>query len=527
MDFLMAAFPLVLLVGLTTYKKGVPSYYALPLVACLLYVLQLFYFRENPTVIHASVLAGLLSAGTPLLILLGAIFFFKTMEAAGSLALIRAWLNGISPHPVAQLILIGWAFSFFIEGISGFGTPAVMAAPLLVSLGFPPFKAAVLCLTMNTIPVSFGAVGTPMWFGFGELALSNEVLREISFKTALLHSVAAAVIPVLALCVVIPWKKLRHSLLFIYLCITATMIPYVLLTLLNAEFPSIVGGLLGLIATIYFARKKWGLASFEAAATETSTQKLSPQDYLRAFFPFAAAVGLLVVTRIKPFGLQDWLTSGASWISFTLFDWGKFTMSSSLVLEIRNIFSTEVHWKHALLYVPSVIPFAAVALVCFFVFKISKLKIREAWNESLRRSTKPFLALLGAMVFVKLFMLGGDRSPAAMVGYGLAEVAGSFWNFAAVFLGALGAFFAGSCTISNLTFGSIQASVAAQTGMNLPLALSLQSVGGAMGNMICIHNIVAVCAVLGLQKNEGPILRKTFLLTLIYGLIVGSVSFLL
>lgn len=526
MDTLISAFPLALLISLMTFKKGLPSYYALPLVAFILYLLQFFYFQESIPNIHASVVAGLLTAWTPILILWGAIFFFKTMEATGSLALIRIWLNNISRHPIAQVMIIGWAFSFFIEGISGFGTPAVLAAPLLVSLGFQPFKVVVLCLAMNTIPVSFGAVGTPTWFGFGELSLSPEMIRLIGFKTALLQCAASLAIPLLALKILFPWKTLRANLLFIYLSILSTVLPYLLFASFNVEFPSIIGGLVGLITTVLLASHKTGLSTLPITGQEEEHNTISNRDCYRAIFPLLAVVALLIVTRLKGFGIQSWLIKGSPLISFNLWNLGEFHLSSSFVLELRNIFLTNISWKHPLLYIPSLIPFAVIAIVCFFFFKISAKQIQDIWSESLGQITKPLYAMLGAMVFVKLFMLGGERAPASLLGYGFANVAGGAWNFAAVYLGALGSFFAGSCTVSNLTFGPIQMAVAGRLHQDLSLILSLQSVGGSMGNMVCIHNIVAVCAILGLQNQEGKILRKTGFLVLIYGFVVGSASFL-
>ena len=60
-----------------------------------------------------------------------------------------------------QVILIAWLFGSFIEGASGFGTPAAIAAPLMVAIGFPPLAAVVFGLMIQSTPVSFGAVGTP------------------------------------------------------------------------------------------------------------------------------------------------------------------------------------------------------------------------------------------------------------------------------------------------------------------------------------------------------------------------------
>jgi L-lactate transport len=96
----------------------------------------------------------------------------------------------------------------------------------------------------------------------------------------------------------------------------------------------------------------------------------------------------------------------------------------------------------------------------------------------------------------------------------------------ASYLGAVGAFFSGSNTVSNLTFGAVQYSVANTTGLSVPLILALQSVGGAMGNMVCINNIIAVCSVLGIDKAEGKILKVTAVPMFIYGIIAAVVALL-
>ncbi len=180
-----------------------------------------------------------------------------------------------------------------------------------------------------------------------------------------------------------------------------------------------------------------------------------------------------------------------------------------------------------MLYVPSVLPFFLISGLSFLLFRTPSTGVREVWSESLGRVIKPIGAFLGALVLVKLLMVGGNSSAATVLGEGLARGAGGAWQFAAVYLGALGSFFSGSNTVSNLTFGGIQQATAIGLGLEQTTVLALQSVGGAMGNMVCIHNIVAVCSILGLQNEEGNILRKTFPPTLLYGIIAGLISLLL
>ncbi len=519
MDLVFAALPIVLLVYWMTKKNSMSSNRALPLAALLLYGILLGWFRTGWVLVHAAVVEGLLAALTPILIVWGAILLFKTMESTGAMATVRQWLNGITSNRIGQLMIVGWAFTFLIEGVSGFGTPAALAAPLLVGLGFPALPVAVLCLMMNTVPVSFGAVGMPTWFGFGELGLEPGEVRDIAFKSALMHAGAALVIPLLALRMVVSWREIRDNLAFIVLVVGATVLTYVLVARFNVEFPAIAGGISGLVASVWLARRGIGLVT-----EGESRNQGAPAGLLKATFPLWAAVLILLITRLDPLGLKAWLTASSPALSLTLPAMGELRASPSLVLQWRHIFGTEQSWSHAVLYVPSVIPFFLVAALTFGWFRTPLRVVRSTWKDSQQRVIKPIGAFLGALVLVKLLMAGGDDSAAAVLGRGLARGAGGAWQFCAVYLGALGSFFSGSNTVSNLTFGGIQEATASQLGLPRTTILALQSVGGAMGNMVCIHNIVAVCSILGLQNAEGAILRKTFLPTLLYGAIAGAIS---
>lgn len=267
-NFIIAAGPIFLLIFWMTKKHPMPSAKALPLAALLAYLIAFIWYRQDPQLIHASVIAGLLVALTPILIVWSAIFFFQTMEESGAMTTIRSWLNHLSGNRVAQVVIIGWSFQFLIEGASGFGTPAALAGPLLVGLGFPALRVAAACLILNTVPVSFGAVGTPIWFGFGQLGLTPDELREIAWKTSLIHMVAACIVPLFALRLLLDWQEIKQNSLFIYLAIGASVIPMFLFSLINSEFPSVVGGLVGLLTTVWLASRGIGLTEEKATRGE-------------------------------------------------------------------------------------------------------------------------------------------------------------------------------------------------------------------------------------------------------------------
>ena len=110
---------------------------------------------------------------------------------------------------------------------------------------------------------------------------------------------------------------------------------------------------------------------------------------------------------------------------------------------------------------------------------------------------------------------------------GVANLAGQAWPFFAPYLGGFGAFVAGSNTVSNMTFSLFQFEVAQQIGANPMWVVALQAVGGAAGNVICIHNVVAASAVVGLVGREGIVIRKTFVVFCLYAGLAGLVGVVL
>ena len=151
---------LVLLVWLR-----LPASRAMPISLLFTIVAAAFVWKVPADIVSASVLEGLFAALTPLFIIFGALFLLNTMKNSGAMDTIRAGFINISPDKRVQVIIICWLFGAFIEGSAGFGTPAAIAAPLLLLLGVPPIAAAVVALIADSTPVSFGAIGLPVLFG--------------------------------------------------------------------------------------------------------------------------------------------------------------------------------------------------------------------------------------------------------------------------------------------------------------------------------------------------------------------------
>lgn len=556
-DALVAIAPIVILIYMMTKKNSVPSYIALPIAALLVYVAKLVYFGSDPNLTNATIIAGLLTAFVPIFIIWGAILLFKTMEHTGAMDTVRAWITTISPNPVAQLMIIGWAFAFLIEGASGFGTPAALAAPILIGLGFSALPVACLALVMNSVPVTFGAVGTPTWFGMGQLKLAPDVLLQVGYESAIIHSVAALVIPLIALSFVVSWQQIRANAVFIYLSILSCVVPYLAISFFNYEFPSLIGGMVGLFASAGLARAGIGLSKDTApvAATSSTPARTVASDdsggggpgtlqpgladggqaayaapqmgLLKAFFPLWGTVLVLVVTRIPELGLKGLLNATQPAFQADLGSLGQLSVSAALVAKLSGIFGTTANWAFSTLYIPAFIPFFLIVGISLLLFRTDGATTNAIFGETYDRMKKPILALLGALVMVSLMRAGGENALVIVIGQAFADAFGQAWQYVAAYLGAIGAFFSGSNTVSNLMFAGIQKSIAESLGLDVPLILALQSVGGAMGNMVCINNIVAVCSILGILNMEGYIIKRTVVPMIIYGIIAAIVGIFL
>jgi lactate permease len=116
-------------------------------------------------------------------------------------------------------------------------------------------------------------------------------------------------------------------------------------------------------------------------------------------------------------------------------------------------------------------------------------------------------------------------SMVSMIAHAAADVAKGAYPVISPFIGILGAYVAGSNTVSNIMMVGFQYETASVLGISRTVIVALQDVGGAVGNMICVHNIVAVCAVVGIIGQEGSIIRRNLLPAFLYGLAAGIIGY--
>ena len=522
---LLAVSPIILILILMVFLRW--SALRSMILAFFLTLLISFYWQVQKNYLFASIFKGLFVSIDIILIVFGALFLLFLLEQAGAFTAIDFLLRSISNDKRIQAILIAWFFGAFIEGIAGFGTPAAMAGPLLLALGFPALAAVVLALIANSTPVTFGAVGTPILLGLGgTLSLPREELLIISKNAAFIHSLIALFMPLLIVFVLTKFfsekKNFAQALPISLWAGFCFALPYFLTAyFLGPEFPSIFGAAIGLF--IFSLTTKNGFLTpkdkFEFKKSQPSfwkgTEKIKlakkpKMNYFKALLPYLLVSLVLIITRID------------------LFNFGTFIKKISL--NFSNIFGTTVSHSFPVFYNPGVI-FFLVGLFSLFIYQVNFSQGISLVKKSFKKITPAFFTLVFALGLVQIFVYSGNNftgweSILILVANYLAHLFGHFFVLISPFIGLLGSFIAGSNTVSNILFGPFQLQTAKVIG-GVMLILALQAVGGAIGNMIAVHNIVAASATVGLVGQEGRIMRYTIIPALVYALIAGLIGLVL
>ncbi|WP_254304111.1 L-lactate permease [Shewanella sp. VB17] len=494
----LIAFSPIVLAGVLLLVFNWPAKRAMPVAFITTVIIALFGWDMSVNRILASSLQGIAITFSVLWIIFGAIFLLNTLKHTGAISSIRNGFTGISADRRVQAIIIAWCFGSFIEGASGFGTPAAIAAPLLVAIGFPAMAAVLMGMMIQSTPVSFGAIGTPIIVGVNKGLDSQNItevlvaggenwdvyLQEITTNVAFIHAAVGTFIPVLMAMMLTrffgqkkSWTEGLDILPFALFAGLSFTIPYALTGMfLGAEFPSLIGGLVSLFIVVSAAKKglfvpkktwdfedeanwprEW-LGSLKMEFTENS----KPMSLMLAWTPYVLLACLLVASRVSS-ELK--------------------TLLKGVSLSFDNILG-EAGLSAAIqpLYLPGGI-LMLVALLAALLQSGSVRPMTSAFGESGKTLLGAGFVLMFTIPMVRIFINSGVNAgdlasmPVATANF-VSGLMGDFFPGISAGVGALGAFIAGSNTISNMMFSQFQFEVAHTLAVSSAAMVSLQAVGG-------------------------------------------------
>ncbi|MCJ8141523.1 L-lactate permease [Ancylobacter sp. A5.8] len=540
----LLAFLPILSAGVLLIGFRIPARIVMPITYAMAVVIALFVWGVSANRVIASSLQGLIQTIGLLWIIFGAILLLNTLKHSGAISTIRAGFTSISPDRRVQVILIAWLFGSFIEGASGFGTPAAVAAPLMVAVGFPAMAAVVFGMMIQSTPVSFGAVGTPLIVGvqtgLDQAAITARLTEAgsswqaffhvITSEVAIIHAICGTLMPLFLIVVMTrffgrnkSWTEGLSIAPFAILGAFAMTIPYVASAVfLGAEFPSLIGGLVGLALMTAAARARflipkdswdfappseWPKEWFGAVDIKLDNLAKRTIPLALAWAPYVILAVVLVISRTIP-------SIGSA-------------LKAATVPVVGIMGETGINGDFPILFSPGGL-LVLVCLLTFFLHRMSFSGFARAVHESTGTLLGAGFVLIFTVPMVRVMINSGvnasgfDSMPVLVAEWVSTQV-GAVYPFFAPSIGALGAFLAGSNTVSNLMLSQFQFSVAQGLGISSALMVAGQSVGAAAGNMIAIHNVVAASATVGLLGREGATLRITILPTIYYLCLTGLI----
>lgn len=463
------------------------------IVLSLYTLIVVLYWQISPHYLFLSYGKGVLTSFDIFIIIFGAIFFLEILKDIKIIENISYYLSSLSQDYRIQVIVIAWFFECLIEGTAGFGTPAAIAVPLLIGLGLGPIQALVVGLLGNSIPGIFGAAGTPIKIGFAGLNTS------LVPYYASIFNLVGFVVPVFMLWIITKGrvdrkKEFIEALPFAILSGFLFVIPSALAVKIGQEFPSIIGAITGLIFAIIFIKFKI-LIPKNIKIISGAKNSIKTMSAVRAFFPYFLLITFLVL--------------------------GKFILGKvgiDLYLGFKHTFNV---------FNPGLV-FIFVGMIVLFIYKKHIKSLHLFIKKSFNGAIVPFLVISTMLSMVQIMINSGHNFSGlnSIVTIIASNISTPLLPLFAPFAGAFGSLMTGSVTVSNVMFGSLFNMASLNMGFNTSIILSLLVVGGGIGNMVALADILTAEAVVGEKNSELKILRAVIIPCITLLLIVGIIGLL-
>ncbi len=503
-SFLVAALPIVtVLISLGVLRRPAWQASLAGLAVGLITAIGVWRFPVNLAL--DAVAAGAVFALWPVMwIVFTALLLYNIAVISGRFDAFRDWLLQHLPNDRRiVLVVIGFCFGCLLEGISGFGTPVAITSALLILIGMPALEALTFTLIFNTAPVAFGALGTPITVlaqvtDLPAVKLGAMVGRQLPF--------IAAILPFYVMAMYGGMRSVRAIWpLLLVAGLSFALSQFVSSNYLDYSLTDVLAALMSLIITLGFL-KVWAPAVDPAFAIHRPAAR-----------PASGSVP----------GWQGWIP----WVvvSVVVILWTR--------LKIAAIGQQTIHWPglHNAVFISLYKkPYAAnwvfqplgtgtaILLACVITAAwvgVGPARFLGAVATTWRQSR---FAILTVALIVGLAYLMNYSGMNYTLGLGVAS-AGIFFPMLSAFLGWIAVFLSGSDTSGNALFGNLQVVAAGQLGLNPVLIAATNSSGGVMGKMISPQNIATGVSITGLHGQEGRVLARTFIHSIVLTLLLGVI----
>lgn len=504
LKFLLAMLPIIwLIVALSVLK--IAGHKACVIALAITVLLSIGYWKLSVICTMTAALEGILNALWPIcLVIIAALFTYNLSLKTGAMESIKQMLASVSRDQRVLLLLIGWGFGNFMEGMAGFGTAVAIPASMLVGIGLDPFSAVVSCLVVNSTPTAFGSVGVPT---VTLASITNLEVLPLSGSVALIQCILTFISPFLMVCIAGKGiKALKGMIPTTLVASLSFVIPwFISANVIGCELPDIIGSIISMVCIIVAAKvfNKEPDKEYSIEIQESDNQSvITIGEGVKAWSSFILIFVLLMATSTLCPPIHNAIAGIKSSICVYAGEGGN-TLSFS--------------WINT----PGIIIFIA-AIIGGFIQKATVKDMIQVLTETLQKYWKTILTICSVMATAKIMTYSGMISDIAKL---LVAVTGSFYPLIAPLIGAIGAFVTGSGTSTCVLFGGLQSETAVSLSLNPSWMAAANVMGAGIGKMICPQGIAIGAGAANVVGSESKILGAVFKYFLLYVVIGGIICY--
>jgi lactate permease len=438
-------------------------------------------------------------------IVITALFVYNIAVSSGRFDAFRAWIIKHLPNDRRiVLVVIAFCFGALLEGIAGFGTPVAITSSLLILCGFPALEAIVFVLIFNTTPVAFGALGTPVTV-LG--AVTGLPAHELGQMVGRQLPIMAAILPFYVMGLYGGWRSIRSLWPVLGVAgLSFGLAQFAVSNYIDYTLTDVLAALVSLAATLLFLQVWRPAPDPQFAIDHKSAEAPNP-----AFKNVPAWQGWM-----------PWLVVTVVVILWTYFKVAPMGQHAIPWPGLDKVVSITLYKDKPYAAVWSFQPLAtgtAILVAALIVALLVRISVSELVQCFVRTIRQIWQAVITVMFIVALAYVMNYSGVAYSIGLAVAST-GHWFVLFSPFLGWIAVFLSGSDTSGNALFGNLQVVAARQLNLNPLLFAATNSSGGVLGKMISPQNIATGVSVTNLKGQEGAVLARTFVHSIILTLML-------
>ena len=432
------------------------------------------------------------------------VYLFNLVDKLDGIRAIGRAMTRLAEDRLIQALLVGWGFSSFIQGITGFGVPVAVSAPLLIMLGFSPARAAAMALVGHGWAVTFGSMGSSYYTIQLVTGIDGRIIAP---HMALLFAPVIVVSGSLVAHIHGGLEAVRRSLPIVVLA--GSLMAALMYALARAGAPQIassVPAIVGMAAIGLFARTPLlpraripvpagSTPPPEGGAGAPGSVGGAPMPFRLAFMPYALLIALSVVSQIGP------IKEAVSGIRWGL-DYPGFVTAQGFAVPAVDGYAPIRLLNH-----PAPLIAFSVLLSAGIYVLTGRWRRGAAWEAAKLTYAQSLGTTIGVATMVMMAVVMADSGMTVLLARGIADVSGPVFPLVSPFIGLLGSFMSGSNTNSNVMFGLLQLETARALDIGAVTISSIQSIGASVGSPMAPAKVLVGAAVVGLAGRERDIFR--------------------